>query len=104
MWMSELVKEAGLRSAGASRMGSIPIPHIGLARTRWSATPLCIVISTRTICFEGGTSMRLRLEEHPLERPRHLDPSLCRGDLGLLLKPFTGIFLGLNNNGLHLKM
>ena len=104
MWMSELVKEGVLRTPGVSRVGSSPTPHIGLARTSWSATPLCIVISTRTICFERGTSMCLRLEEHPLERPRHLDPSLCRGDLGLLLKPFTGIFLGLNNNGLHLKM
>jgi len=48
--------------------------------------------------------MGLRLEEQPLERPGHFDTPFCRRNLRLLLKPFTGIFLGLNDDGLHLKM
>lgn len=48
--------------------------------------------------------MGLRLEQHPLERPGHFNTPFCRGDLRLLLKPFTCILFGLNDDGLHLKM
>ena len=48
--------------------------------------------------------MCLWLEEHPLEWPRHFNTSLGVRHLCLLLKPFTGIFLRLNDDVLHLKM
>lgn len=104
MWMSELVKEGGLRSPGASLVGSSPTSHIVLLRSRRAGSTLCIGVSGGLVCLKDGHCMGLRLEEHPLEGPGHLDPTFCRRDLCLLLKPFTAIFLGLNDDGLHLKM
>ena len=102
--MSELVKEGVLRTPGVSRVGSSPTPHNVLVRSSRSAHTLRIGSPRGLVRLEHRNCMGLRLEEKPLERPGHFDAPFCRRNLGLLLKPFTGIFLGLNDDGLHLKM
>ena len=84
--------------------GSSPDSRIELPRTNRFSHSLCIVSSSRAVRLEGSDCMSLRLEQHPLKRPGHLDPPFGCGNLALVLKPFTGIFLGLDDDGLHLKM
>lgn len=102
--MSELVKEGVLRTPGVSRVGSSPTPHNVLVRSRRAAHTLRIGSPRGLVCLKRSHRMGLGLEEHPLEGPAHLNPALCRGNLRLLLKPFTGILFGLNDDVLHLKM
>lgn len=106
--MSELVKERVLRftvtTLGEIRVGSSPTPHIVLVTLSRAARTLRIGSARRVIHFKDRNCMSLRFEEHPLERPGDFDTPFCNGNLRLLLKPLADIFLGLNDDGLHLKM
>jgi hypothetical protein len=84
--------------------GSSPDSRIELPRTNRFSHSLRIIRPSRMVRLEGSDCMSLRLEQHPLKRPAHFDPSFGRGNLALVLKPFPGIFLGLDDDGLHLKM
>jgi len=102
--MSELVKERVLRSLGEIRVGSSPTSHNVLVRSSRAAHTLRIGRPRGLVRLKHRNSMRLGLEEHPLERIGHLHTAFCCGNLGLLLKPFACIAFGLNDDGLHLKM
>jgi hypothetical protein len=102
--MSELVKEEVLRTSGIRRVGSSPTPHNVLGRSSRAAHTLRIGRTRGLVRLKDRHRMGLGLEEHPLERPGHLHTAFCRRNLGLLLKPFTGVLFGLNDDGLHLKM
>jgi hypothetical protein len=104
VWMSELVKERVLRTLGEIRVGSSPTPHNVLGRSSQAAHTLRIGRTRRLVRLKDRHRMSLGLEEHPLERPGHLQTTFCRRNLGLLLKPFASILFGLNDDGLHLKM
>jgi hypothetical protein len=99
--MSELVKEAGLRSADESRMGSSPILCI-LFPSSWRGRTHRICIAGRLVGLKRFHGVKLRLVEKPLEGVRGRVVSASDGDLCRLFlsRPLKG--LGLNN--VHLKI